>query len=40
MHRWYLSERAGREVHIFETARDYIDHVLAQKPDETVAAEE
>ena len=24
-HRWYLSERAGHEVDIFETARDYID---------------
>ena len=25
VHRWYLSERAGHEVDIFETARDYID---------------
>jgi hypothetical protein len=40
VHRWYLSERAGREVGIFETARDYIDTVLAQKPDELVAAED
>jgi hypothetical protein len=37
VHRWYLSERAGHEVDIFETARDYIDTVLSQKPDEQVA---
>jgi hypothetical protein len=36
VHRWYLSERAGREVSIFETARDYIDNVLKDKPDELV----
>ena len=40
VHRWYLSERAGQEVGIFETARDYIDRVLATKPDELVAADE
>jgi hypothetical protein len=40
VHRWYLSERAGREIGIFETARDYIDHVLAEKPNELVAADE
>src|SRR4051812_23470441 len=40
VHRWYLSERAGREVGIFETARDYIDRVLATKPDELVAGDE
>jgi len=38
VHRWYLSERAGHEVGIFETARDYIDQVLATKPDELVTA--
>jgi len=38
VHRWYLSERAGREVDIFTTAGDYIEHVLAQKPEEAVAA--
>ena len=38
-HRWYLSENAGREVSIFDTARDYIDHVLTDRPDEAVAAE-
>jgi hypothetical protein len=40
VHRWYLSERAGHEVGIFETARDYIDHVLATKPDELVTADQ
>ena len=39
VHRWYLSERAGHEVDIFETARDYIDHVLTTKPDEIVASD-
>jgi hypothetical protein len=39
VHRWYLSERAGHEVGIFETARDYIDTVLASKPDELVAGD-
>ncbi|MEI5671746.1 MULTISPECIES: DUF4032 domain-containing protein [unclassified Nocardioides] len=38
VHRWYLSERAGHEVGIFDTARDYIDTVLVTKPDEVVAA--
>ena len=28
VHRWYLSERAGHEVGIIDTARDYIDQVL------------
>ncbi|MBB3042158.1 DUF4032 domain-containing protein [Nocardioides soli] len=40
VHRWYLSERAGHEVGIFETARDYIDTVLMGKPDEKVTAED
>jgi hypothetical protein len=40
VHRWYLSERAGKEVGIFETARDYIDNVLTRKPDEKVAADD
>ena len=40
VHRWYLSERAGHEVSIFDTARDYIDHVLKQRPDELVTAPE
>jgi hypothetical protein len=36
VHRWYLSERAGHEVPILETARDYIDTVLTKKPDEAL----
>jgi hypothetical protein len=40
VHRWYLSERAGHEVNIFETARDYIDNVLKTKPDELIATDE
>jgi Domain of unknown function (DUF4032)/Lipopolysaccharide kinase (Kdo/WaaP) family len=36
VHRWYLSERSGREVSIFDTARDYIENVLKHKPDELV----
>jgi hypothetical protein len=40
VHRWYLSERAGREVGIFETARDYIDTVLTTKPDELVTSDD
>ncbi|WP_182524639.1 DUF4032 domain-containing protein [Nocardioides dongkuii] len=39
VHRWYLSERAGREVDIRETAADYIANVLVTKPDEVVTAE-
>ncbi len=38
-HRWYLSERTGTEWGIFETAADYIDHVLTQKPDEVITAD-
>jgi hypothetical protein len=40
VHRWYLSEQAGHEVGIFETARSYIDNVLSSKPDELVTADE
>lgn len=39
VHRWYLSERAGREVSIFDTARDYIDRVLVQKPEEAITSQ-
>jgi tRNA A-37 threonylcarbamoyl transferase component Bud32 len=38
VHRWFLSERAGREIDIFETARDYIDNVLVAKPEEALAS--
>ena len=38
VHRWFLSERAGREVDIFDTARDYMQNVLVAKPEEALAA--
>ena len=37
-HRWLLSERAGREIDIFETTRDYLDTVLARLPEEKLTA--
>ena len=40
VHRWYLSERVGEEVGIFETARDYIDTVLTTKPNEVITADD
>jgi hypothetical protein len=40
VHRWYLSERAGHEISIFDTARDYIETVLKARPEEAVAAPE
>jgi hypothetical protein len=33
-HRWYLSERAGREVPLEEAVADYIESVLRRLPDE------
>ena len=39
-HRWYLSEQAGREFDIFESARDYIERHLTTRPDEVIAADE
>ncbi|MCD4533836.1 DUF4032 domain-containing protein [Nocardioides sp. cx-169] len=38
VHRWYLSEQAGHEVNIRDTARDYVEHVLPHRPDEVVTA--
>ncbi|QBR93443.1 DUF4032 domain-containing protein [Nocardioides euryhalodurans] len=38
VHRWYLSERAGREVGILEAASDYIANELTKKPEEAVAS--
>jgi len=32
-HRWYLSEKAGREVDFFDSARDYVDTVLPRRSD-------
>jgi hypothetical protein len=37
-HRWLLSERAGREIDIFEAARDYVDTVLSRLPEERLTA--
>ncbi len=39
VHRWFLSEQAGREVDIFDSAADYIANVLPDRPDELVAAD-
>jgi uncharacterized protein DUF4032/lipopolysaccharide kinase (Kdo/WaaP) family protein len=33
-HRWYLSERRGRDVGLMEALRSYVDDVLVNKPDE------
>lgn len=38
VHRWYLSEKAGHEVDLFETARDYVEGILTSKPDEAITA--
>jgi hypothetical protein len=40
VHRWYLSERAGHEIPLLEAAPDYLEHILATKPDELVTADE
>jgi hypothetical protein len=39
-HRWLLSERAGREIDIFETTRDYLDNVLTRLPEEKLTPPE
>jgi hypothetical protein len=33
-HRWYMSEKAGRDVTIEAAIKDYLDTVLPSKPDE------
>ncbi len=33
-HRWFLSERAGRDIGLLAAARCYLEDVLAHKPDE------
>jgi uncharacterized protein DUF4032 len=33
-HRWYLSERAGRQVPLEEAIADYVENVLRKLPDE------
>ena len=35
-HRWYASERAGREVPMDEVVASYVDEVLRDRPDEVV----
>jgi hypothetical protein len=37
-HRWYLAERAGHDVDLFDAAADYIDTVLTTKPDEAITS--
>jgi hypothetical protein len=37
-HRWFLSEKAGHEIDLMETAQDYIDTVLKERPYEVVTA--
>jgi hypothetical protein len=36
VHRWYLSERAGQSVNLFEVARDYVETQLGGKPEERI----
>ncbi len=38
-HRWYLSERAGKSVPLVQAAHDYVDAVLAGRPDEALATD-
>src|SRR3954471_5896813 len=37
-HRWFLSERSGKPIKTEVAARSYIDTVLAQRPEEAIAA--
>jgi hypothetical protein len=39
-HRWLLSERAGREIDIFDSARDYVEKILSRLPEEKLTAPE
>jgi len=39
VHRWFLSEQAGRSVRLLDAARSYVRSVLAEKPEEAVTAE-
>ena len=39
-HRWFLSEQAGREVGIEDTARSYIDTELAKRPEEVITTDD
>jgi len=40
VHRWYLSENAGHEIGIFDSARHYIENYLLKKPEEKVTADD
>jgi hypothetical protein len=33
-HRWYMSQRAGKDTPLPTAIRDYVDNVLPAKPDE------
>ena len=37
-HRWFLSERAGREIGIVEATKAYVDEVLVAHPEEAIAS--
>nr|WP_202388362.1 DUF4032 domain-containing protein [Nocardioides flavescens] len=37
-HRWFLAEQAGHDIDTFDAARDYIDNVLAHKPEEALTS--
>jgi len=37
-HRWFLSEAAGHEIDIFETAAHYVETVLRRRPDEALTS--
>lgn len=39
VHRWFLSEQAGRSVRLLDAARSYFATVLAEKPEEAIAAD-
>jgi hypothetical protein len=36
-HRWFMGEKAGREIAIDEAAQSYMDDVLQNLPDEQIA---
>jgi hypothetical protein len=36
-HRWFMGEKAGREIPISEAAQSYMDDVLSNLPDEQIA---
>ncbi len=38
-HRWYLSERAGSSVALFDAARSYVEDVLAVRPEEQITSD-